>query len=343
MKTKFVLFSFLLFLLCGCTASAEQPSEETEAVRDIFAMDTYMYLKAYGETADTALGIASERILSLEETFSVTNENSDVWAINHAHGEFVAVSDDTMTVLQTAADISNKTDGALDITLYPVLTAWGFTTDSQQIPDEQTLSHALSLVDYRQITLEGESVKIPDNMQLDFGALAKGYTSDIVVEILKENKVESALVNLGGNVQTLGKKNDGSLWRVGVQNPFIPSEQLCVLDIADMAVITSGNYERFFTGEDGRDYWHILDAKDGYPADNGLVSVTIVGESGLLCDALSTALFVLGTENAIEYWQTEGGFEMILVTDDAKLYYTEGLDEYIQLTGTMEAEVISYE
>lgn len=343
MKRKLLSFSFLLFLLCGCAAPAEQDYEETEAVRDIFAMDTYMYLKAHGETAETALGIAAERILSLEETFSVTNENSDVWAINHAEGESVDISGDTARLLETATDIGRRTGGALDVTLYPVLTAWGFTADTQQIPDARTLSEALALVDYRKIVLDGKSVTLPKNMQLDFGALAKGYTSDSVTEILRENGVESALVNLGGNVQALGTKPDGSKWKVGVQDPFSPSKQICILEIADTAVITSGNYERCFTGADGRDYWHILDAKDGYPADNGLVSVTIIGESGLICDALSTALFVLGTEDAIAYWQTDGSFEMILVTEDAMMYYTEGLEDSIQLIGTMECEVLCHE
>lgn len=334
-----------LLSICGCSDSGQplQVEEDLSAVRDVFAMDTYMYLKAYGDSADTALGTAAERILSLEETFSVTNENSDTWAINHANGEPVTVSADTMNLLKTAQDIGMKTDGALDVTLYPVLTAWGFTTDTQQIPDAETLAETLKLVDFRKISLEEDTVELPAGMQLDFGALAKGYTGDCVTEILKGKGVESALVNLGGNVQALGTKPDGSLWKVGVQNPFSPSDQLCILEIEDKAVITSGNYERYFTGEDGRNYWHILDAKDGYPADNGLVSVTIVGESGLLCDALSTALFVLGTEDAIEYWQDENSFEMILVTETAKMYYTEGLSDCIELVNGVESEVIFHE
>ena len=155
--------------------------------------------------------------------------------------------------------------------------------------------------------------------------------------------VKSALVNLGGNVHAVGTKPDGTLWKVGVQAPFSISEQICVLEISDMAVITSGNYERCFTGEDGKEYWHIIDPKDSYPADNGLVSVTIVGESGLFCDALSTALFVLGTEKAIEYWHSEENFEMILVTDDAKFYYTEGLKASIDVSEKYNAEVIFYD
>ena len=299
-----------------------------------------MYLKAYGEHADTALGYSSEQILSLEELFSVTSEKSDIWAINHSNGEPVSVSDDTIAVLNKAIEIGGKTNGALDVTIYPLLTEWGFTTDTQQVPTDDIIADKLKLIDYTKISVKGNTVQLPDNMQIDFGALAKGYTSDCVTDILKENGVKSALVNLGGNVHAVGTKPDGTLWKVGVQNPFSPSEQVCILEIADKAVITSGNYERFFTDENGRKYWHILDSADGFPADNGLVSVTIVGENGLLCDALSTALFVLGTDKAIDYWRNSADFEMILITDDEKIIYSEGLSDFINFTASYETEVI---
>ena len=339
-KITTLLFLFLI-TLCGCANSAESSSEDTkEYSRDIFAMDTYMYLKAYGEHADTALGYSSEQILSLEDLFSVTSEKSDIWAINHSNGEPVSVSDDTIAVLNKAIEIGGKTNGALDVTIYPLLTEWGFTTDTQQVPTDYIIADKLKLIDYTKISVRGNTVQLPDNMQIDFGALAKGYTSDCVTEILKENGVKSALVNLGGNVHAVGTKPDGTLWKVGVQNPFSPSEQVCILEIADKAVITSGNYERFFTDENGRKYWHILDSDDGFPADNGLFSVTIVGENGLLCDALSTALFVLGTDKAIDYWRNSADFEMILITDDEKIIYSEGLSDFINFTASYETEVI---
>ncbi|MGN0594953.1 MAG: FAD:protein FMN transferase, partial [Hominimerdicola sp.] len=253
MKRWLTVLSLSLAMLCGCSNTSQHSNSEitAEVTRDIFAMDTYMYLKAYGENAETALGIASERILSLEKTFSVTYENSDTWAINHADGKCVNVSTDTLKILNTAIDIGNKTNGALDITLYPILKAWGFTTDKFTIPSEKDLNELLKYVDYQKISIHNDTVQLDKEMQLDFGALAKGYTSDCVVEILKENKIESALVNLGGNVHALGVKPDGSPWKVAVKNPFSPNEELCILEISDKAVITSGNYERYFTDEDG--------------------------------------------------------------------------------------------
>ena len=142
-KITTLLFLFLI-TLCGCANSAESSSEDTkEYSRDIFAMDTYMYLKAYGEHADTALGYSSEQILSLEELFSVTSEKSDIWAINHSNGEPVSVSDDTITVLNKAIEIGGKTNGALDVTIYPLLTEWGFTTDTQQVPTDDIIADKL--------------------------------------------------------------------------------------------------------------------------------------------------------------------------------------------------------
>lgn len=337
-----LLFVAVLFL-CGCKNTNERTVVQTEAYADIFAMDTYMYIRAYGENADTVLKIVEERILSLEKIFSVTELNSDVWTVNHADGETVEVSDETISVLRSALDIANKTGGALDITLYPVLTAWGFTTEKTHIPDEFELAEALALVDFGKVKIENNSVTIPEKMNIDLGAVAKGYTSDEVVNILHEYQIESALVNLGGNVHVLGTKPDGSLWKVGIRDPFDSSKTVCIVELSDAAVITSGNYERCFTAEDGKKYWHIIDPSDGFPANNGIVSVTVIGTDGLLCDALSTALFVLGTERAIEYWQNNGEFEMIIVTDDAKVYYTEGLEECINFEADTEREVLHRE
>ncbi|MBE6876682.1 MAG: FAD:protein FMN transferase [Ruminococcus sp.] len=178
---------------------------------------------------------------------------------------------------------------------------------------------------------------------MDFGSLAKGYTSDRLMQLFKENGAESAIVNLGGNVQTLGTKPDGSPWSVGIVNPLSPAENLCIVKIENQAVITSGNYERYFVGDDGKTYWHIIDPKDGYPADNGLISVTVIGESGLLCDALSTALFAEGTEQAVQHYQASDDFEMILVTDDGKILLSEGIQDNFQNISTLPVEVIPHE
>lgn len=338
----------MILTACSCSPKREQVSNISEKTnisetRDIFAMDTYMNLKAYGENTSSALSEAENEIMNLEKTLSVTAENSDIWNINHSAGNYTAVSSDTIEIIEKAVEIGNETDGALDITVYPVVKEWGFTTGEYKIPDEKIIEKLLENVDFQQIETSDDSVKIPTDFQIDTGSLTKGYTGDKVMEILRKNGIESAVINLGGNVQTLGTKPDGSLWNIAVKNPFQPDTEMCILSVEDKAVITSGNYERFFTGEDGVNYWHIIDTKTGRPADNGLVSVTIIGGNGLECDALSTALFVAGTEKAIEYWQKNDNFDMILVTNDGNIIITDGIEKNIKMLSGMTTEVIRHE
>lgn len=239
--------------------------------------------------------------------------------------------------------VCNSTNGALDISIYPVLKEWGFTTDTYQIPTQERIDSLLENVNYKNISLDGNSITIPNDYQIDLGSVAKGYTGDCLMDIFKDNGVQSAIVNLGGNVQTYGTKPDGSLWNVAIKNPFSPNEEMCIVSTSNKAIITSGNYERYFVGDDGNYYWHILDTTTGYPADNGLVSVTIIGDSGVMCDALSTALFVMGTEKAIKYWQNNPSFDMILVSNDKIIYFTQGLKNSFKNISSMNIKEIEYE
>ena len=340
-KTVVMTSVFIVFLLCGCESKAEpNVSDDISMTRDVFAMDTFMNMKAYGSNAEKALSEAEKRVYSLENELSVTSESSDIWSINHSQGEAVTICDDTAKLVNKAIEIGDKTNGALDITLYPVLKEWGFTGEEYKIPEQSVLNELLSYVDYSKIDIEGNTIIVPEKAEIDLGAVAKGYTGDEIMKIFKENGVKSAIVSLGGNVQALGSKPDGSDWKVAVRNPFSPDTDMCVITISDKAVITSGNYERFFTDDNGNRYWHILDPADGRPADNGFVSVTVIGDCGLDCDALSTALFVEGYENTKDFLRNNDGYDLILVTDDNIIFYTEGLIESFSNISDMEAEVI---
>lgn len=337
MKKILCLTASALMLLSGCEKNAADKS--VQASRDVFAMDTYMNLKAYGENAETALRLAEDEILRLEKLFSVTSENSDISAINKSDGNSAAVAEDTAEIIAKALEIGDQTGGALDISVYPVLREWGFTTGEYKIPEKTALDALLENVDYRRIQLDDGAVTVPENYQLDLGALAKGYTSDRVMEIFKENGVESAVISLGGNVQTLGKKPDGSQWKIAVTDPFSPDSTLAVVEVSDKAVITSGSYERYFIGDDGVRYHHIIDPEDGFPADSGLVSVTVIAESGIMCDALSTALFVYGCEKAADFWRERENFDMILIDEDGKIFITPGIESSFSLSGKRHDDV----
>lgn len=315
-----------LCLSGGCTSYAEPPKAEAS----LFAMNTYMSFTAYGENAESALADAKERVQELESLWSVTDEASEIYRANHSDGQSVEVSAETADLISFALDMAQKTNGALEPTIYSVLTAWGFTTDAKQVPSQTEIDRLLPLVDYTKISLEGSTLTVPDGMELDLGAVGKGYTADLVTELLTSQGVESALFSLGGNIQAIGSRPDGSDWRIGIRNPQ-GDGNLGVLEISDAAVVTSGGYENYFEDADGNVYWHILDPATGYPARSGLQAVTIISPEGKLSDALSTALFVMGAEKAEAYWRENGGFEMLLITEQNEIFVTEGIAQQFSL------------
>lgn len=326
-SNKFIsLLLLFALLLSGCSVQSKPEEEHTVGV---FAMGTYMTLTAYGESAEEALTLSEDRIKELESLWSVTDENSDIYTVNQNGGIPTEIHEETAEILQFALDMAHRTNGALDPTIFPVVTAWGFISGEYQILAADELTGLLKNVDYEKVLLEENFVTLPDGMQLDLGAVGKGYTGDIIAELLKEQGVTSALLDIGGNIQMVGRKPDGSRWRLGIQNPF-GEGSLGILESEDSAVVTSGNYERYFVGEDGKQYGHIIDPSTGYPAESGLASVSIMAKEGKLCDALSTAIYVMGLNGATEYWQENGNFEMLLITDEKEIYLTEGIkDDFI--------------
>ena len=289
-----------------------------------------MTIQATGKNPEQALAAAQERVMEIEGNISTTLNSSDVYRLNH--GEKIIVSQDTRILTTYGLNLAHQTQGALNPALYPVTSAWGFTTGTYTVPTAFELSQLLPLTDYTKIKLNWDRIELEPGMALDFGALGKGYAGDEIVRILKERGITSALLDLGGNVQALGKKNDGTMWNIGIRNPWGGSAS-AALKIADQAVITSGGYERFFTAKDGHQYIHIFDSNTGYPVENGVVSVTIVAESGLYADGLSTGMFVMGLEKASDFWKQHKDFEMIIFTEDHNLYYTEGLVKTITVLG----------
>ncbi len=319
------VLTVMTLVLSGCATEIE-PVETS-----LFAMNTYMTFTVYGENAQDALDESVELIQTMESRWAVTDDESEIYRANHSDGRPISVSEETAALISFALDMAEKTESALDPTIYPVLSAWGFTTDSKQVPSQEQIDALLERVDYSEIQLDGTTLTMPKGMQLDLGAVGKGYTADLVAEVLQTHGVQSALINLGGNIQAVGPRPDGSDWRIGIRAPW-GEDNLGVLEISDAAVVTSGGYENYFEDKDGNIYWHILDPSTGYPANSGLQAVTIIGEEGRLCDALSTALFVMGTEQAEAYWRENGGFDMLLVTDENEILLTEGIADKFTLS-----------
>ena len=325
MKKYFIsaMLSALLFLT-GCSAeSSPEPVQGT-----FFAMDTVMDFTIYGESG--LIEQSESLIASLESLVSVTDADSELYAINQTGSGML--TEEASSLMEQALEICRRTDGALDLSIYPIVRAWGFTTGSYQVPDEAEIQALLPLVDYRKIQYDAADgdVTLPEGMKIDLGSVAKGYAGQLAAQMLREHGVQSALLNLGGNVQTVGAKPDGSPWQIGIKDPQ-GEDAMMVLSVEDQAVVTSGGYERYFE-QDGQTYWHIMDPSTGHPADSGLISVTIVGDEGVVCDGLSTALFVMGLEKAADLWAQSGDFEAVFVTASGEVYITEGLRDRFALT-----------
>lgn len=327
-KSYFRLSGVLLFLLCIAMLTACQNSDENKKVsKDIFAMDTYMTVTAYGKNAENGVNKAVDEINRLETVLSAEKQESDIYKLNETGSG--TLSTDTKNIVSKALEINKTTNGAFDISIYPLMVKWGFTTQKFNVPSKNEISKLLKNVDSSKITFDEKSgsIKLKENMKIDLGGIAKGYTSSRVMQIFKECGVTSGLVSLGGNVQALGTKTDGTAWQIAIENPDKSSDYIGVVSVKDKAVITSGGYERYFE-KNGKTYHHILDPETGYPAESGLKSVTIVSDDGTLADALSTSLFVMGKEKALNYWREhKNEFDTVLVEDNGDITITGGLEK----------------
>ena len=334
MKRLLCALICIAFALTACGRVAA-PLEAEAEVAEIFAMDTYMKLVAYGDGARAALGEATAEILHLEKLWSVTIETSDIAKLNALGAAEVAP--ETRELLAAAVETSELVGGAFDVTVFPVGRAWGFTTGTHRVPEGTELSELLLRVGSAQIEFDGAVVRT-NGAELDLGAIAKGAAAQRVVDLLRERGIQSAIISLGGNVQTLGAKPNGEPWSIAVQDPRNTASYIGTVKLVDLAAVTSGGYQRFFE-QNGIVYHHIIDPKTGRPADSGLISATIVTADGALADALSTAAFVLGFEDSVELWRSGkiAEFEMILIESDGRIHVTEGLTgDFTAVEGSFE-------
>lgn len=314
MKRLTALLLAVLLCFSGCASPAP-----TEAL--IFAMNTQMSLRLYGDRDGAQMRTLRELIAALDKKLSVTDERSETSALNRT-GE--SADPDVLALLKTAKELNRRTDGALDVTVYPLVRLWGFTTEDYRVPTPEEIAALLPLVGADRIALTDGAARLEAGIEADFGALAKGYAADLCRASMEQAGL-SGILSLGGNLQTVGSKPDGTPWTVGVQDPDDPAAIRVKLTLTgSRAVVTSGDYQRYFTQGDTR-YCHILDPKTGSPVQGTLRSVTVVAQSGLLADGLSTALFVLGFERGEALWRESDDFEAIWIDRDGTITVTEGL------------------
>jgi thiamine biosynthesis lipoprotein len=284
------------------------------------------------ETADRAMAKAFEEIGKLDTLLNFFSDKSELASINRNAGiSGVRVSPETLEVIEKAVYASEKSGGAFDVTIGPEISLWNFFAKKK--PDDTTVRERLGLVNYKLIALDREKSTVglkKKGMLMDLGAIAKGYGVDGAVEALKRQGIKSGLVAVAGDIKAFGLKQDGKPWRVGIRNPRQKGkddEILATIEIRDMAISTSGDYERFFIIE-GMRFHHILDPGTGYPA-RGCQSVSIMAKDGVSADSFSTAVFVLGPEKGMALLQ-QLGFEGLIVDNQGKIHVTPGIKDKIE-------------
>ncbi|MCR5774188.1 MAG: FAD:protein FMN transferase [Lachnospiraceae bacterium] len=308
-----------VLLLCSCSTGKENEASGTGVY-----FDTVIDIKIYDERAEELLSDCFKLCGDMERILSAHDENSELYRLNHRKGQSVEVSGDLASCIKAGLYCGEISDGAFDITILPVSGLWDFGSETHRVPGDDEIKEALKKVGYGRVHCEGNIVTFDDpETQIDLGGIAKGYISSKLKEYLKSEGCTSAMINLGGNVSTVGSRPDGSAWVVGIQEPFKERGTVYeTVEVKDRCVVSSGTYERHFA-VDGKEYHHILDPSTGYPADTSLEQATVVGEDDVLCDALSTICVLLGKEKAGEMIKEQGIDVDVLFIDTGHNGYWE--------------------
>lgn len=329
-KKKFIIILVFLFLLVGCS------SNKTNNVKleTGYKLGTVVKIKIYDQEAKKLIKESFELLDEVENKMSSHIAESEINKINRQAGQqVVKVSADTYYVLKKALKYARLSQGVFDPTVGPLVRLWRIGTKEEQIPQEKELKKRLKLVDYSELKLksEGRVFLTKEGMKLDVGGIAKGYAADKIIDYLKEKDVQSAYIDIGGNVSVLGSKPDNDFWQVGIQDPKKDrGKVLAAIGVKDKTIVTSGNYERYFM-KNGKRYHHLLNPNTGYPARKDIISATVVTNNSLQADALSTAVYILGSKEGLSLINKLDDVEALLVTRNNRIYLTSGLKGQVEI------------
>lgn len=334
MKIFSLVITAAIVLLCfsACDNKVEkQPLSKT----DIF-MGTACTVKIFDNPEEKYIEEAFEKIKEIEDKMSINKEDSELIQVNNSSGKNpVKVSDESYYVIKKGKEFSALSEGKFDITIGPLVKLWGIGTENARIPSNNEIEEKKSLIDYNNIELDEDNKKVylkKEGMVIDLGGIAKGYTADVIKDQLIKNGVNKAIINMGGNILTIGNKMNGEPWNIGIQDPFNPrGEYLGIISVTDKSVVTSGIYERFLEYE-GKRYHHILNPFTGYPWESDLAGISIISEKSIDGDALSTTVFSMGVEKGLEFIEQLENIEAIFVTKNNKVFLSSGISENFKLS-----------
>lgn len=317
----------------GTATMLKEPYEKTA-----FLMGTYVTLRIYDEGKEAVLQKAFDRVEELADKVTVNEPGSEIDKVNQAAGsEAIELSEDAYTLVKSASEYSEMSNGDFDFAIGPITELWHIGFDDARKPEQSEIDAALPLVDYKKVVLDDANRTVfleEAGMLLDLGAIAKGYITDEVKELLDAEDVTTAIIDLGGNVYVMGGSplRDGESWNVGIQDPLAArGETIGKTKQKNRSIVTSGIYERYIE-VDGITYHHLMDPKTGYPFDNEIAGVSIISDKSIDGDALSTLVFGLGVKDGLAYVNSREDIEAVFVTKDKKVYVSEGLKNNFELT-----------
>ena len=330
-----ILLIFSLTILSGCSKDNKvtEPLSKTELL-----MGTVVTVTLYDSNDEGILDKVFTKVKELESTLSINENGTLVDKINESAGiEPVKVDYDTYTVIKKGLEYAKLSNGLFDISVGPIVKLWNIGLPEAKVPTEEEIDSRIPLVGYSDVELNDEENTVflkRQGMMIDLGGVAKGYTADVISDILTEEGVKSAIIDLGGNIFAHGLKVDGSTWRIGIQNPFSDRGDIIgTITVKNKSIVTSGIYERYIE-KDGIKYHHILSPKTGYPYENEIAGITIISDKSSDGDALSTSVFAMGVEEGMKFVNTQEGIDAIFVTKDNKIYITDGIRDIFKLTNT---------
>lgn len=331
MKKTFLYAAFIIILFAIGFFIARMGSKEVHLIkRSRILLGTVVEVQVREtdrKKAETSIESAFDEIKKIDDLFSTYNEDSPVWKLNHNQDTIITVDPEIFSLMVLSDSVYNLTDGSFDISLNKLLTTWGFDGDDPSLPADDKISSALLNSGWDNIELlEDNSFKRLEGTELNFGAIAKGYAVDKAIDVLIKLGINSALVNAGGEIKTVG--ND---WVIGIQHPRNQNQIIEKVNPGEMSVATSGDYEKYFE-LNGKRYHHILNPKTGYPADN-LISVTVLNKSCTIADALATAVFVLGQSEGLRVIESLPGTEAMIIDNQMNKIYSSGFEKYINGDG----------
>ena len=314
------LLAASVLILSGCSGfSGKRDQTYTDTL-----FDAVVNVLFYDVGDDFVLKGCEELCKKYDAMFSRTAEDSEISRINNAGGAPVEVSEETITLIEKGIYYSEMSNGAFDITIGSISSLWDFKAESPSIPDAAAIADAVSHVNYKNIMIQDNTVRLLDPYaKLDVGAVAKGYIADRLRDYLEEEGIDHAMIDLGGNIIAMGSKLDGSDYNIGIQKPFDENgTPITSVKLSDKSIVTSGVYQRYFE-QDGKIYHHILDPATGYPCENNLYSVTIITDSSLTADALSTTCFLLGYEKGMNLINQLNNVDAVFITNDNQIHYSK--------------------